>query len=264
MNYNIFTIILSIIMSALILIASENLKKEKKQKTDDSIQNKLNNPFASAKEIKLAYTYETGKSPFYTNHKEGTSLEYEIFKTLYRYEGKVLSNLYVGKIDKTDTEIDIVFVHNTGIYVIECKDIRAREIIGDEQEKQWDCIYSNTYRRKVYNPLKQNISHIVALKNAISNKCPHDCYTSIVVINCNNVKSRYNSNFDNYYQDIVNPKKVKFHIDSLIKNRNRVFSDEQVINIYKHLHSNYANASAKVKKAHRIRVQNISMDSKRQ
>lgn len=48
MNYNIFTIILSIIMSALILIASENLKKEKKQKTDDSIQNKLNNPFASA------------------------------------------------------------------------------------------------------------------------------------------------------------------------------------------------------------------------
>lgn len=257
MNFNTIIIIISIIIFIVVYIVSEKSQKEKDKKIEDSIQNKLNSRLASLKEIKLAYKYETGKTTFSTNHKNGTYLEYKVFEILYRYEGKVLADLYVDKGDNTNTEIDVVFVHNTGIYVIECKDIRAMEIIGDEQEMQWNCIYSNQYRRKMYNPLKQNLSHIVALKNVLGSKYPHDCYTSIVVMNCNNVKSRYNSNFDNYYQKIVTPKKLKNYIDLLIKDKSRVFSDEQVIDIYKHLHNKYANASVKVKKSHIDNIKNI-------
>lgn len=262
MNLNIFIAIISVVMSIAVVIVSEKSKKEKTESINNSIQNKLNNPHASSEEIKLAYKHETGKIPFNTNHKEGTSLEYKVFKTLYRYEGKVLSNLYVDKIDNTDTEIDVVFIHNTGIYVIECKDRRCLKVVGDEQEKQWDCVYSKKFIRKMYNPLKQNLSHIVALKNILRGKCSHDCYTSVVVINCGNIESMYNSNFDNYYQQIVIPNKLKQHIDSLIKNKPRIFSDEEIIDIYKYLHESYANASLKVKKAHKIHIKNISNKSK--
>lgn len=262
MNINTFMLVIVIAISVLLVIATEKSKKDKYKKINDSIQNKLNSKSASLKEVKLAYNYETGKTKFFTNHKDGTSLEYKVFETLYRYEGKVLADLYVNKIDNTSTEIDIVFIHNTGIYVIECKDIRAMEIIGDEQEMKWDCIYNSKYRRKMYNPLKQNLTHIVALKNALRTKCTHDCYTSIVVLNCNNIKSRYNSNFDNYYQSIITPKKLKNHIDLLIRDREQIFSDEQVIDIYKDLHSKYANPSMKIKKSHVSNVKNIAANTK--
>ena len=259
---NILIGIISVVISVAVVMVSEKSKKEKIDAINNSIQNKLNNPYASTEEIKIAYKYETGKTPFNTNHKEGTSLEYKVFKTLYKHKGKVLSNLYVDKIDNTDTEIDVVFIHNTGIYVIECKDRRCLKIVGDEQENHWDCVYSKKFIKKMYNPLKQNLSHIVALKNILREKCPHDCYTSILVINCANVQSRYNSNFDNYYQVIVMPNKLKGYIDLIIKNKPRIFSDEEVIDIYKYLHKNCANVSLKIKKAHKARVQNISTNSK--
>lgn len=262
MNFDVFIGIIGVIISIAVVVVSDKSKKEKIESIDNSIQNKLNNPFASSEEIKRAYKYETGKVPFNTNHKEGTSLEYKVFKTMYKYNGKVLSNLYVDKIDNTDTEIDVIFVHNTGIYVIECKDRRCLKIVGDEQENQWNCIYSKKFIRKMYNPLKQNLSHIVALKNVLRNKCPHDCYISVIVINCGNVEARYNSNFDTYYQKIVMPNKLKQHIDLLIKNKPRIFSDEEIIDIYKYLHKNYANVSLKVKKAHKTHVQNMSLKSK--
>lgn len=262
MNLNPFLTVISVVMSIAVVLVSEKSKKEKVQEINNSIQNKLNKPFASAEEIKIAYNHETGKIPFNTNHKEGTSLEYKVFKTLYKFEGKVLSNLYVDKIDNTNTEIDTVFIHNTGIYVIECKDRRCLKIVGDEQEDHWSCVYSKKFIKKMYNPLKQNISHIVALKNILRKKCPHDCYTSIIVINCGNIQSKYNSNFDNYYQQIIIPTELKHHINSLIKNKPRLFSDEEIIDIYKYLHENYAKASLKVKKAHKIHVQNISNNPK--
>ena len=36
----------------------------------------------------------------------------------------------------------------------------------------------------------------------------------------------------------------------------RIFSDEEVMDIYKYLHENYANASSQIRKSHIINVQN--------
>lgn len=258
MNSNTLIFILAVVMSFTMLVVSEKSKKEKIERRKNSISNKLNSNSATISEIKLAYKYETGLNPFYTTHKEGTSLEYEIFKILYRFEGKVLSNLYVNKIDDSTSEIDVLFIHNTGIYVLECKDIRAIEIIGDEQDIKWDCIYRKKKIRKMYNPLKQNLGHIATLKNALRDRCRFDCFNSVVVINCTNVKSRYTSNFDNYNQRIVTPQQLKNYIESLIKDKERIFSDEEVLDIYKYIHENYANVSNKVKKVHKQRVNNIA------
>lgn len=259
MNFNIFIVIIFLLTSIAVVVVSDKSKKEKIEDMDNSIKNKLNNTLVSSKEIKRAYKYESGKVALNTNNKEGTSLEYKVFKTMYKYSGKVLSNLYVDKINNTYTEIDVVFIHNTGIYVIECKDRRCLKITGNEQDSEWDCIYSRTNIKKMYNPLKQNLSHISALKNVLIDKCPHDCYTSIIVINCENIEAKYDSNSNSQYQKIVMPNKLKEHIDLLIKNRPIIFSDEQIIDIYKYLHENYSNVSLEVKKEHKAYVQSISL-----
>ena len=159
MNTNIIINISIIIGSIAIVVINDRLKKEQQERMYGSIKNKLNSPMASIQEIKLAYKYKTGKSIFYTNKKEGTALEYKVFKILYKYRGKILSNLHTNNNGKTN-ESDVVFVHNTGIYVIEYKDTDAKNVIGDEYSKYWDFVFTGNYIEKRYNPLKQNLSHI--------------------------------------------------------------------------------------------------------
>ena len=73
---------------------------------------------------------------------------------------KILRNLYVPYKGKT-TEIDVVMLHETGIYVIESKNYSGW-ILGSEDQKQWTQV--NGYnQKKFYNPVWQNRKHIRAL-----------------------------------------------------------------------------------------------------
>ena len=73
---------------------------------------------------------------------------------------KILRNLYVPYKGKT-TEIDVVMLHETGIYVIESKNYSGW-IFGSEDQKQWTQV--NGYnQKKFYNPIWQNRTHIRAL-----------------------------------------------------------------------------------------------------
>ena len=73
---------------------------------------------------------------------------------------KILRNLYVPYKGKT-TEIDVVMLHETGIYVIESKNYSGW-IFGSEDQKQWTQV--NGYnKKKFYNPIWQNRTHIRAL-----------------------------------------------------------------------------------------------------
>ena len=250
MNSNIVITISIILVAVVIFILNERVQKKDQERIYDSIKNKLNTSNASLKEIKLAYKYETGKSPFYRNKKDGTSLEYRVFKDLYKYKGKVLSSLYTNKNNGKKSESDVVFLHNTGIYVIECKDTDAIKVVGDEYIKDWDYIFSPKYSKKRYNALKQNLGHINSLKYVLNEKCSDESYVSVVVINCQNIKVDYTSDYKNYYQQIVTPSKLKVHINSLINNRKQIFSDDEVMDIYNYLHKNYSNVSSEIKRNH--------------
>ena len=73
---------------------------------------------------------------------------------------KILRNIYVPYKGKT-TEIDVVMLHETGIYVIESKNYSGW-IFGSEDQKQWTQV--NGYnQKKFYNPIWQNRTHIRAL-----------------------------------------------------------------------------------------------------
>lgn len=80
---------------------------------------------------------------------------------------KVLRNLIIPNGRKGGTtEIDLVVLSTKGFYVLECKNYSGY-VVGKPEEKNWTICYNyNGYKKNVsfYNPLKQNIGHITALK----------------------------------------------------------------------------------------------------
>ena len=91
----------------------------------------------------------------------------------YNYNYKILRNLNIG----THCELDLVWIHETGIYVFESKNISGR-IYGDESSNQWCKILNNRTKKQFYNPIFQNNGHINALKRILGN---YYFYCSIIV-----------------------------------------------------------------------------------
>lgn len=73
----------------------------------------------------------------------------------------VLKNVYVPMSGKT-TEIDMLMIHEKGIFVIESKNYSGW-IFGDYNQLNWTQSFSNGEKHKFYNPIKQNRTHIKAL-----------------------------------------------------------------------------------------------------
>ena len=77
--------------------------------------------------------------------------------------GKTLKNIYVPKKDGTTSEIDVLFITQKGIFVLESKNYSGW-IFGDENCLNWTACLSNGKKNKFYNPIKQNQTHIKWLK----------------------------------------------------------------------------------------------------
>ncbi|SHK98030.1 nuclease-related domain-containing protein [Fibrobacter sp. UWB12] len=95
------------------------------------------------------------------------------WSSCHSYNYKILRNLNIG----THCEIDLVWIHETGIYVFESKNISG-QIYGDENSNQWCIILNNRTKKQFYNPIFQNNGHINALKRILGN---HNSYCSIIV-----------------------------------------------------------------------------------
>ena len=81
-------------------------------------------------------------------------------------EFQVLRNLYVPYRDAT-TELDIVMVHETGIFVFESKNYRGW-IYGGMNDLNWTQAFPNRRTRPFYNPVRQNRNHIKALSQYLN------------------------------------------------------------------------------------------------
>ena len=89
------------------------------------------------------------------------STEYAL--TNHNLEGElvVLKNIYVPYKGKT-TEIDLLMVHEKGIFVFESKNYSGW-IFGSADQLNWTQSLENGQKNTFYNPIKQNQTHIKAL-----------------------------------------------------------------------------------------------------
>lgn len=109
---------------------------------------------------------------FMNPEEKGEIGEDIIYYDLDRIEGRkaFLPNCYIPKHSGGTTEIDLIFLHESGIYVIESKNYSGW-IFGNEEQEFWtQCLRStgNTVQKyQFYSPLWQNEIHIYALMELI-------------------------------------------------------------------------------------------------
>lgn len=97
----------------------------------------------------------------------------------------IYHDLYIRKKDGTYTQIDLVVPTPQGIIVFEIKDYSGW-IFGSERSKYWMQVLAyGKEKHQFYNPIKQNESHITALRNLLPNN-PNVQIFNIVVFfgNC--------------------------------------------------------------------------------
>ena len=122
--------------------------------------------------------YKSTKNPYLTvRFDAGRMGEYLIYKYLRDYEkdgAKFLYNCYLPKNQEETTEIDVLMIHTSGIYVFESKNYSGW-IFGSEKQKTWtQSLPSGNKSKKEHflNPIMQNNLHIKCLKEYIGEDYP--------------------------------------------------------------------------------------------
>ena len=101
----------------------------------------------------------------------GIKLEKSVFFSLAASDDipghhKELRDVYIPKDDGGYAQIDVLMIHENGIYVFECKNYKGW-IFGSENNQYWyqtlNAGYGQSRKEQFYNPIRQNKSHINAL-----------------------------------------------------------------------------------------------------
>lgn len=114
------------------------------------------------------YKIASGNTFLNTIFDRGKYGEFLTFLYLEKLNGyfKLMTNLYLPKKDGTTTEIDLIMVAETGIYVFESKNYSGW-IFGDERNKNWTQSLQNRKKNRFFNPIWQNRAHINVLSSVL-------------------------------------------------------------------------------------------------
>ncbi len=124
---------------------------------------------------KTDYYRQTHLSYISVLHDKGRLGEYYTYKCLTALNGyaRYLFNLYIPKGNGETTELDIVLLHESGIYVFESKNYSGW-IFGTESQSYWTQTLpvgrKRTQKSRFYNPILQNKGHIKWLQTFLHNQ----------------------------------------------------------------------------------------------
>ncbi len=180
---------------------------------------------------------------------KGVYGEYLTYNILRKMNGEILTNLYIPK-NNTTTEIDLVFINKTGMYVIESKNYSGK-IYGSKENKYWMQILDNNKRNRFYSPIIQNKTHIKYLNKVLPDLSKEDFYSIIVF--SERCKLR-NMDIQEENLKVIKRDKLKYTMNKILKSKNEIYTDSEVESIYNKL-ENYSNVDEVVKENH---IKNIN------
>ena len=215
MKYIILIIILFVIINALL----DDIKKFIKKFTK-SINESIESINKSIKSIKI-------KSP---SEVKGEIGEKTIIEELSKLPGdyRIVKNIYIRKKDRNWTEIDVVAIHETGIYVFESKNYSGW-IFGSEEDRYWTQTFGKGRSRRFPNPIWQNKGHVDAIREKVSTGIP--IYSFVVFIKPNLKKADYN---ETDYLKVLELKDLKQAMTKHTKRQNHL-TKTQINNLHKKL-----------------------------
>lgn len=157
--------------------------------------------------------------------------EFLIFCNLYRYvigNCKILMNLNIPVNNARTTEIDLLLIHETGLYVFEIKHYKGT-IYGKDTDSIWTQYFRTAKNNKFRNPIEQNNYHIKAIESLF----PNVPVRSMVVFTSDNCNIKVNNSNSNV--DVCTLRDVQRIISSRFKNASNRFTLEDIDNIFNQL-----------------------------
>ena len=178
---------------------------------------------------------------------KGVLGEFFTFLELNKLPGmkRFIFNAYVPKSDDSVTEIDIIFIHNTGIYCIESKNYGGW-IYGRQQSPYWTQTFKTGKKSRFFNPILQNEGHVNALDDYMKKSFTDSIYSVIVFSNRCTLKD---VNFDSKNITLVKRDDLHTSLKKDLNIRKTVLNDSEIDVVYKHLKS-FSNVSEEVKQKH--------------
>ncbi len=191
---------------------------------------------------------------------KGHAGEMQIYNVLEQLEGQkaIISNCYLPLKDSGTTEVDLILIHESGIYVIESKNYSGW-IFGSENHKYWTQSLPNhsgqAEKYQFYNPLWQNETHVRCLKSLLqNNEVPY--YSYVVFGNNCEIKNLHlvsNRHRVTYYRYLLG------ELSENARSVGRCLTDEQ-INAFYALLLKFTDASVEQKARHIVFLSRITVD----
>lgn len=157
----------------------------------------------------------------------------------------ILRNLYIPSGYNRTSEIDVLLLHETGIYCFECKNYSGG-IFGSEDNDYWtEYFYPSKKSFKLFNPIKQNRIHIKNLRKIKE-------FSSLKIFNC--VVFTKNGKIPNIELDsdegfFCNLKDLPSNIRRLMYTNKYIYSREDLSNLEDILQM-YTDAPESIKNKH--------------
>lgn len=193
------------------------------------------------------YRIASGNNFIKTIFNKGNNGEYLTFRYLEKLGGnnKLLTNIYLPKEDGSTTEIDLLMINRTGMYVFESKNYSGW-IFGDEKNKNWTQSLNGGKKYKFLNPVWQNKVHISALSRILSDVDSSSIYSYIIFSERCELK---NVKITSENVKILKRNKLLSYLKKNINANNEIFTEEQIESYYKVL-VNYCLADDLTKQVH--------------
>ena len=168
----------------------------------------------------------------------------------------LMRNLYVPA-RAGYTEIDALLLHQSGIYVLESKNLSG-EITGDLESERWKQHLNEHTEHTFHNPIRQNIGHILALEHFLKIRHEQAHFISFVVFSDRCVLRKVPKDYD--FWSIVHCSELKDSLLQRITSRKTIYTPQQLEDIYYKLQS-CANVSEEIKAKHREYAQHRGIQS---
>lgn len=149
------------------------------------------------------------------------------FVRLLGRDGKILRNVYVPKENGETSEIDVLYITQKGIFVIESKNYSGW-VFGSEKNYQWTVSLPNGLKNKLYNPIKQNQTHIKWLQKYVGEDVP--LFSIIVFSERCTLKIKGETSVP-----VINRDRLYATIRNAWKRTEDTLTDEQVNELYEQL-----------------------------
>ena len=143
---------------------------------------------------------------------------------------KELCNVYIPYKNST-SEVDIILIHEKGIFVIESKNYSGW-IFGSEKQKNWTQMLNKNSKQTFYNPILQNKTHIKALSEYLN--LEKKLMNSFIVFSERCELKKVPENTENF--TIIKRDKLIDVINKITKQKEVIFSRDEIEDIFNKLH----------------------------